>query len=533
MDNQEERKTNPFQPLGFALALAIGVLLGIFFTNNNVPTSKVNTSINKYRQVLNLIDEKYVDSVKLGQIENRVFTEMASSLDPHSAYIPATDKGIVDAQLQSNFEGIGIEFQVIEDTIWVLNTIKSGPSEKAGIKPGDKIIYVDEDTATALSNSEIFTLLRGDAGSKTILSIQRQGIDSLVDVSVTRAKIPTASIAVSYLINDTTGYIKIEKFAVNTASEFSTALKKLTSEGMKHLVLDLRGNGGGFLQQATLVLEELLKKGTMLVYTNGRDKNAKQVYNSNITGSFENGDLVLLVDEFTASASEIVAGALQDNDRAWIIGRRTYGKGLVQISYDLLDGSAFKITMARYYTPSGRSIQKPYKDKSDTYYQDYQMRMKSGEFFVSDSVKNNNALRYKTVNDRTVYGGGGITPDFFIPKDSVEVELHTKYPTIFQEMRVFALTRLSRHYSFLKDKNQEEFFVDSRLHEQIAKDFMAFLKSKDAKIKFNQRYNAKIKNQLIALFTKLLWGEQAYYQYNNLNDPYIEQSLQILNTPLL
>ncbi len=533
MNNHEERKTNPFQPLGFALALAVGVLLGIYFTNNKVPTSKVNSSINKYRQVLNLIDEKYVDSVKLGQIENRVFTELASSLDPHSAYIPATDKGIVDAQLQSNFEGIGVEFQVIEDTIWVLNTIKDGPSEKAGIKPGDKIIFVDKDTATALSNNEIFNLLRGDAGSKTILSIRRQGIDSLVPVKVTRGRIPTSSIAIAYLLNDTTGYIKIDKFAVNTATEFSSALKKLLAEGMKDLVLDVRGNGGGFLQQATLVLEEFLPKGTMLVYTNGREKSSKQVYNSNVTGSFEKGNLVLLVDEFTASASEIVAGALQDNDRAWVVGRRTYGKGLVQISYDLLDGSAFKITVARYYTPSGRSIQKPYKDNEDKYYKDYQTRMKSGEFFVSDSVKNNMALRYKTVNGRIVYGGGGITPDFFIPKDSLEVELNAKYPIIFQEMRIFALTRLNRHYSFLKEKTKEDFFVDSRLHDQILKDFTVFLKEKANGLQMNKRFNPKLKNQLVALFSKLLWGDKAYYQFNNLNDPHIEQSLQLLSKPLM
>jgi carboxyl-terminal processing protease len=408
-------------PLLMAVALVAGILIGIYLPGkSSAPQqSGFRARNDKINSILNIIESDYVDTVNRAELVEAAIPSILKKLDPHSVYIPAKDLQRANEPLQGNFDGIGISFNMLTDTILVISTIPGGPSEKIGLLAGDKIIYVNDSLVAGkqISDEKVMGMLKGPRGTLVKIKLLRKGYKELIPFEITRDKIPIASVDVSYMINDRTGYIKINNFAMTTFDEFLKSLKELKSQGMSRLILDLRENSGGVMEAAIKIANQFLTEGQMIVYTLGRSQ-PKTEARATGNGEFETGDLVLLIDEFSASASEILAGAIQDNDRGTIIGRRSFGKGLVQEPVPFADGSGMRLTIARYYTPTGRSIQKPYNNGFDEYYDDLNSRYEHGEFEVSDSIHFADSLKYTTPAGKTVYGGGGIMPDIFIPVDT-------------------------------------------------------------------------------------------------------------------
>ena len=408
-------------PLLLAIALVAGILIGIYLPGRtSAPQQSAFRARNdKITSILNIIESDYVDTVNRSELVEAAIPAILKKLDPHSVYIPAKDLQRANEPLQGNFDGIGISFNMLTDTILVISTIPGGPSEKIGLIAGDKIIFVNDSLVAGkqLSDEKVMGMLKGPRGTVVRIKLLRKGYNDLIPFEIVRDKIPIASIDVSYMINDRTGYIKINNFAMTTYDEFLKSLKELKGLGMTKLILDLRENSGGVMEAAIKIANQFLKEGQMIVYTLGRSQ-PKNEARATGNGEFENGDLVILVDEWSASASEILAGAIQDNDRGTIIGRRSFGKGLVQEPVPFADGSGMRLTIARYYTPTGRSIQKPYNNGFDEYFDDLNSRYEHGEFEVSDSIHFADSLKFTTPGGKTVYGGGGIMPDIFVPVDT-------------------------------------------------------------------------------------------------------------------
>lgn len=408
-------------PLVAALALAAGIVIGIWLPDRNSAPQQTGFRVksDKINSILNIIEADYVDTVNRAELVEAAIPAILKKLDPHSVYIPAKDLQRANEPLQGNFDGIGISFNMLTDTILVISTIPGGPSEKVGLMAGDKIIYVNDSLVAGrkLSDEKVMGMLKGPRGTVVRIKLMRKGYPDLIPFDITRDKIPIASVDVSYMINDKTGYIKINNFAMTTYDEFLKSIRELKSVGMQKLILDLRENSGGVMEAATRIADELLKEGEMIVYTLGRSQPRNET-RAKGNGEFESGDLVLLIDEWSASASEILAGAIQDNDRGTIIGRRSFGKGLVQEPVPFNDGSGMRLTVARYYTPTGRSIQKPYNNGFDEYFDDLNSRFERGEFTASDSIHFADSLKFTTKGGKTVYGGGGIMPDIFVPVDT-------------------------------------------------------------------------------------------------------------------
>lgn len=397
------------------------ILLILLFTFlNSFAQDDPNKTDNKFKRTLQLISYMYVDSVDEAELTEIAIIKMLEELDPHSIYISEDEVKRTNEPLQGNFEGVGIQFQILRDTINVVNVIAGGPSEEVGIRAGDKIVKIDEEDSHGdiVNNAYVIEKLRGKKGTKVYLGIVRRHEKEILEFTVTRDKIPINSVETSYMVAPNIGYIKITRFSATTMSEYRKAMTKLKSNDMQSLILDLRGNSGGYLRTSVELADEFLENSKMIVYTQGRNEEDHEDYKATKKGSYEKGKLVVLVDEGSASASEIVTGAIQDWDRGIVIGRRTYGKGLVQRPFSLPDGSIIRITVARYYTPSGRCIQKPYDEGHDSYFKDLSERMSHGELIHPDSISFPDSLRYKTDGDRTVYGGGGIMPDIFIPLDT-------------------------------------------------------------------------------------------------------------------
>ena len=402
---------------GFSILLGIMMMAG----GSELKAQDVQSDAMKFGRLLRLIDSYYVDTTNVDDLTEKAIVEVLRGLDPHSVYISKKEVEKMNEPLQGNFEGVGISFNVYRDTLMVVTTIAGGPSEKVGMRAGDRIVTVDSNNIAGigLKNEKVYDLLRGKKGTQVNLEIKRKGEANLLDFTVIRDKIPINSLDASYMLNDNTGYIKLNKFSATTSEEFLSAIKELKTSGkLNSLVLDLRDNGGGYLNAATELADQFLTAFKLIVYTSGNHAEKKE-YNSTALGELEQGKLVVLIDEGSASASEIVSGAIQDWDRGVLIGRRSFGKGLVQQPFPLTDGSMIRLTTAHYYTPSGRCIQKPYTDGVDAYQKDYLHRMEKGEFFSKDSIIQNKSLKYLTkVSQRTVYGGGGIMPDIFIPLDT-------------------------------------------------------------------------------------------------------------------
>ncbi len=425
----KDRRSGLIVLLSVSAIFLIGWLVGLSY-GRRVTNEQIVRAVealprgNKVSQVLSLIEHDYVDSISPDSLSELMIPAMLHELDPHSVYIPAREFQRTEEPLQGEFDGIGIVFNMATDTVIVLNVIPSGPSQKAGIQSGDRIIRVDgKDIAgQKLSTTDVMKRLRGRRGTKVLLSLERQNIDGLVDVEVTRDAIPLNSVEASVMFTDDIGFVKLSQFSRNSHAEVSSAIDSLRRHGMTKLILDLRGNSGGFLDQAILIANEFLPKGSLIVYTEDRARRRVTQY-SDGRGNATDIALAVLIDEGSASSSEILAGAVQDNDRGTIIGRRSFGKGLVQSQVQFNDGSALRLTVARYYTPTGRSIQKPYSPDED-YDMDIVNRFNHNEFFSADSIRFADSLRFTTPKGRTVYGGGGIMPDIFMPLDTTDV---TKY----------------------------------------------------------------------------------------------------------
>ena len=419
------RPRSPFVPLALSLALVTGLFIGRGMGDGKDGAMTIfqlrrPDAADKVGQVLDLIERQYVDTVEKTALVDEVLQEMLQRLDPHSYYITAAELRAAQEPLEGSFDGIGVEFSIQRDTVVVVSPVEGGPSEALGIRAGDRILRADSTplAGVGITNDGVMRLLRGPMDSEVKVELARRGRARTFDVVIKRGKIPIHSVAVSLLRPDGTGYIKLVRFAKNTHEEFLAAANDLKAQGMERLVLDLRGNGGGFLNAAIDLADEFLPKGRTIVYTQGRNSPRRDVTASS-NGSFEEMPLAVLIDEGSASASEIIAGAMQDNDRGVVVGRRTFGKGLVQEHVDLPDHSAVRITTARYYTPSGRSIQKPYGEGID-YNAEYEQRIAHGELVTADSVRVDSSQLFKTLSGRTVFGGGGIMPDIFVPTDTAE-----------------------------------------------------------------------------------------------------------------
>lgn len=418
-------KITVYLPLLFAIVLIAGILVGLQLSprsSSGSPIYSVNLSdYNKLSDIMNLIERDYVDSVDIENTQEDAIEHVLENLDPHSQYIAARELDQVNEHLEGNFEGIGVQFRIEKDTVMVVSPIAGGPSEKVGIKAGDRIVMVEEDSiaGVGINNSRVMKLLKGPRGTKVNIRVFRRGEPELLDFTITRNVIPTYSVDIAYMVDESIGYVKLNKFSATTHEEMVDALQSLKLQGMHKLILDLRNNTGGYLQAAIKVSDEFLKDGELIVYTEGKNRPRNYAYATK-RGNFEDEEIIVLIDEGSASASEIVAGAIQDNDRGTIMGRRSFGKGLVQEQMSLYDGSALRLTVARYYTPTGRSIQKPYQNGTNDYYKEFHDRFVNGEVLHADSIHFDDSLKYITPGGKVVYGGGGIMPDIFVPIQSGE-----------------------------------------------------------------------------------------------------------------
>ena len=523
-----------FIPFLLAICLIAGIAIGTFYANHfsGNKLGIINTSSNKLNALLRIIDDQYVDTVNMSELVEEAMPQILSELDPHSSYIPAKDLEAVNADLKGSFSGIGIQFTIQNDTIHVNSVIQGGPSEKVGLMAGDRIVEVDDSAFVGkiVTNSEAMKRLKGEKGSKVKLGVYRPGEKDLLHFTVIRGNIPVKSIDAAYMINEKVGYIKVNKFGETTYPELLIALAKLNQKNCEGLIVDLRGNTGGYMAAAIQMVNEFLPNNRLIVYTQGR-KSPREDYNSNGTGSNQKMPLVVLVDEGSASASEIFAGAIQDNDRGTIVGRRSFGKGLVQQPIEFSDGSAIRLTIARYYTPSGRCIQKPYeKGKESEYELDLLTRYEHGEFFSADSIKQDETEVYHTRLGRPVYGGGGIMPDIFVPQDTTGM---TSY------FRMAANRGLIIRYTFdYTDQNRstlQKYDTPQKMEAYLKKQnllnkFAAWAEKKGLK----RRNNLMMKSRNLfemGLYGNIIYnmlGMEAYVEYLNESDKTVLKAVEIL-----
>lgn len=525
-------KKNRFMPLLMAVSMILGIFIGTFYANHfsGSRLTVVNNGSNKLNNLLRIIDDQYVDEVNIDSLVEKAMPLILGELDPHSVYISAKDVQQSQDDLKGSFSGVGIEFTIRQDTIHVENVIKNGPAEKAGIIAGDKIVMVDgkKFVGKQVTQEEAMHRLKGPQGSKVRVGVLRFGHSKVLSFDITRAEIPTKTITAAYMLDDTTGYIKIKNFGEKTYPELLIALANLQQQGFQNLVIDLRDNPGGYLQSAVQVANEFLPAKKLIVYTEGR-KSPRQDYTSDGHGAYQNIPLVVLINEGTASAAEILAGAMQDNDRATIIGRRSFGKGLVQQQIPFPDGSMIRLTIARYYTPSGRCIQKPYVDgDEEAYAQDIIDRYQHGEFFSQDSIKHTGPA-YHTGIGRVVYGGGGITPDIFVPEDTTYVTSYYKQAIMSGLILQFAFTYTDNNRQKMKMFKQM-LDLSKYLNEQNTVDQFADYADKHGL----QRRNLLIKksHSLLEQFIngRIIYNmldEQALYEYLNQDDPVITRALML------
>jgi len=513
-------------PIYLSIAVIFGILIGTFFNGSSSKSfSLSNNSFKelKIKRLINFIDREYVDSVNTDDLLDDAITQMLGKLDPHSVYIPKENLQAVTESMQGNFVGIGVQFRMINDSITVIQPIKGGPSIKAGIKAGDRILMANKDTLFGhkLISGSIPKYLKGKPDTNVNLQVYRKTSDSLFFIDITRGNVNIKSVDLAYMMNDSLGYIKLDRFARNTYAEFKTSLKNLKENGMTSLVLDLRGNGGGFIDIANSIVDEFLEENKLIVFT----KNNKGFIEESFAtkqGDFEKGDLYVLIDENSASASEIVAGALQDNDKGTIIGRRSFGKGLVQQELDLGDGSAVRLTVARYYTPTGRSIQKPYEGNGNkNYYKKYQERINSGELLSKDSIPFVDSLKYTTPKGKIVYGGGGIIPDVFVGIDTTNY-LSNYY---FISINDFAFDYVDENRKRLtKQWSLNDFIANFDKNNLV---FNAFLAKTKKFTKLSNKTKISIKNYLKSSIANALFGDVGFYRITHQDDNMLQKVLEL------
>lgn len=533
MDTPKNSKSAIRLPLYISLAIAVGIFIGANMAGGSTPSDHLYESIYKFRQVITHIQNDYVDEVNTGELAETAITEMLEKLDPHSVYIPAKDLELTQSQLEGNFEGIGIEFNIFKDTIHVVSPLSGGPSESLGIMPGDQIITVDGEVVagTGINNRRVIELLRGERGSEVTVEIKRKGSGDLIEYVIVRDVIPQYSVDVSYMVDDEIGYIKVSRFAATTFMEFKEALTKLRNAGMKKLILDLTGNPGGYMDPAIKMTDELLGGNQMIVYTQGKEVRHNAEYFTKAKGDFEDGPVIVLLDEGSASASEIVSGALQDHDRALIVGRRSFGKGLVQMPIELNDGSALRLTISRYYTPSGRCIQKPYDGSLEDYHMEFYDRFSNGEIYTKDSIKVNDSLIFKTDNGRAVYGGGGISPDYFVPLDT---SANSGYMTrIFNSnsLAEFSLKYTDENRATLEKMSLAEFQKNFEVTDKILSGLRAIGEENGVRFNANEFEKSRplLSLYLKAFIARNLWKNEGFYPIFNTQNEIFQKALTLID----
>lgn len=525
---------NRLMPFLLAICLVAGILIGTFYTNHfsGNKLGIINTSSNKLNALLHIIDEQYVDTVSMFNLVEEAMPQILAELDPHSSYIPAKDLEAVNSDLKGSFSGIGVQFTIQDDTIHINSVIQGGPSEKVGLLAGDRIVEVDDSSFVGkiVTNSEAMRRLKGEKGSKVKLGIYRPGEKEILHFTVVRGDIPVKSIDAAYMINDKFGYVKVNKFGETTYPELLVALAQLSQANCKGMIIDLRGNTGGYMAAAIQMVNEFLPNNKLIVYTEGR-KSPRENYTSNGTGSSQTMPLIVLMDEGSASASEIFAGAIQDNDRGTIIGRRSFGKGLVQQPIEFSDGSAIRLTIARYYTPSGRCIQKPYEKGNDAEYEmDIITRYEHGEFFSADSIKQNIKEIYHTSLGRTVYGGGGIMPDIFVPQDTTGMTSYYRMAATRGLIIRYTLDYTDKNRNKLKEYDTPQKMEAYLKTQNLLEKFAEYAEKKELKRRNILMYKSKqlFEESLYGNIIYNMLGIEAYITYSNLTDKTVQKALEVL-----
>ena len=521
---QNTRKNALFiVPVLVGAALALGIWLGSLYVPQGLPSDPVVENSNKFSTILEMIEDKYVDSVDHDLLIESSIEGMIAKLDPHSAYIPARDLDAVNEQLNGNFGGVGIRFLIHNDSLVATHVLPGSPSERSGMKAGDRIIEIDGENVASvgLTNQDVLDKLKGKEGTKVKVKVYREG--ETVDLSITRGTIPVSSINASIMLDDEVGFIKLNSFTYASSDEFHAAASELKSKGMKKLIFDLRNNGGGLMFAATDIADEFLESGRLIVYTEGR-KSPRKEYVSTSKGILEDVEVIILINSLSASASEIVAGAIQDNDRGLIMGRRSFGKGLVQDQSEFTDGSALRLTISRYYTPSGRSIQKPYGEDVD-YSNDYYDRLTSGELLNEDSMKIDKSLEYKTLSGRIVYGGGGIIPDQFIPNDTAGASFYLTNLYYENAFNHYAIKYLDAKRNSMG--TFDAFFKNFKVTDAMFNDFIAYAGTlgieKDPIDIVTSR--STIKNRIKAEIARHIWQDNGYYMVYVQEDMDVQEAL--------
>lgn len=534
MSKYKNTKQQSRLPLVLSIGIAVGVLIGATIADSGSSGIDVNQSVQKFREVLLKIDKLYVDEVDTDELVEDAITHMLSNLDPHSSYIPARDKIAANEGLKGNFEGIGIEFNIFKDTIMIISPLSGGPSEAIGLMSGDQIIKVGDKNVAGVgfTNRDVQKHLKGPKGSKVEITVLRKNKQELIVFNIIRDKIPQFSIDVSYMINDEIGYVKVSRFAATTYDEFKIAINKLKEYGMQKLIIDLQGNPGGYMHHAINIADEFLPDKQKIVYTKGKEKQFNTEAFAERTGGFEEGQVIILVNEGSASASEILSGALQDNDRALIVGRRSFGKGLVQTQINLSDGSELRLTISRYYTPSGRSIQKPYdKESGDSYAKDLIDRYNNGEFFSADSISFSDSLKYKTLKGRPVYGGGGIMPDYFVKLDTT---LNSKYLNqlfFSNSVQEYTFKYADENLIKLEDMGYEKYYMNFDITDKMLKELVSYGEKAgvtpdlDDMREHKELFQLHVKAQI----ARKVWQNEGFYPIFNKTNEILQQAVKLFD----
>lgn len=517
-------------PFLFSLGIVFGIILGSFLnfgSSSDTAFFGSNKKKEKLNKLIDYIDYEYVDTVDTDSIVDATVNGILDHLDPHSTYISPEELKEVEENMKGDFVGIGVRFYPYKDSVTVIQAIIGGPSYQVGIRGGDRIIYADNIPlfGQAMDDDSLSKILKGHVNTFVDLKIKRQGESELLSYSVRRDIVPISSVVASYMLTDQLGYIKINRFAETTYDEFITALKELKGNGATQLALDLRDNPGGYVSSAEAIADEFLEKNKLILFTKNKTGKINETY-SKRGGIFEDGEVFILINENSASASEIVAGALQDNDKGLIVGRRSFGKGLVQREMSLGDGSAVRLTIARYYTPTGRSIQKPYELGNKDYFEDYLERYENGELRSADSIKVADSLKFKTPLGKIVYGGGGIIPDVFVPKNiDYEIE-HLTYLVRSGYMRMFIFEQLEKDRTYYNALSLEKFKNDIEISDTIVEDFISYAQLRGINLRA-KKYREVYKNYLKATMAKQLFGDNAFEQMVNQDDAIIQKVISL------
>ncbi len=526
MDNYRMR------PIMTALLLMAGIVMGLYINKGLRRNAPIVEGGSKFDEVMWYVGNDYVDVPDAQKLQDEAIAALMEDLDPHSAYISLEEFKEVNDPLLGSFEGVGVQFRIENDTIAIVNVIKGGPSEKVGIMAGDRFVYVDDSlvASSKLKNEDVMRLLKGPKGTKVKVRVFRRGVDGLMDYTITRDVIPTYSVDIAYMLDDEIGYIKLSKFSATTYDEFHHSLKKLKSEGMKQLIFDLRGNAGGYLNAAVDVADEFLPRGSMIVYTEGRNR-ARRDMKARRHGTMEDLPVVVLIDGESASASEIVAGALQDNDRGTLIGRRSFGKGLVQEQIMLSDNSAIRLTVARYYTPTGRCIQKPYSNDVEKYMLESYERYENGELFHEDSIHFADSLKYTTPKGKTVYGGGGIMPDIYVPLVDDSTKYYFNRIVNLGLLYQYAFDYTDRHRAELQRyKSVEAFSTQFSVSETMFNELVKKAEEKGIKGSDEQKQEARREANILlkAYIARNLFNDEGFYPIYAPMDEILQRAIEEL-----